>query len=70
MPCRPDPMASASSFVDCVPTIEAMIGRYKQVIGGGPRSRTDRRRATAVEVAVRALNRMLEFGRPSSIRIA
>ena len=50
--------------------VEAAIGRFKQVIGDGLRSRTDRRRATEVEVAVHALNRMLEFGRPISVRIA
>ena len=49
---------------------EATIGRFKQVIGDGLRSRTDRRRATEVDVAVHALNRMLEFGRPISVRIA
>ncbi len=49
---------------------EAAIGRFKQVIGDGLRSRTDRRRATEVDVAVHALNRMLEFGRPISVRIA
>ena len=49
---------------------EASIGRYKQVIGGGLRSRTDQRRATEVDVAVCALNRMLELGRPESVRIA
>ena len=49
---------------------EAMIGRYKRVIGDGLRSRTDRHRAREVGVAVRALNRMLEFGRPSSLRMA
>jgi hypothetical protein len=38
---------------------EAAIGRFKQVIGDGLRSRTDRRRATEVDVAVHALNRML-----------
>ena len=48
---------------------EAAIGRWKQVIGDGLRSRTDGRRATEVEVAVHALNRMLEFGRPSYVRI-
>ena len=31
---------------------EAAIGRFKQVIGDGLRSRTDRRRATEVDVAV------------------
>ena len=49
---------------------EAAIGRFKQVIGDGLRSRTDRRRATEVGVAVHALNRMLELGRPISVRIA
>jgi len=48
----------------------ATIGRFKQVIGDGLRSRTDRRRATEVDVAVHALNRMLELGRPISARIA
>jgi len=49
---------------------EAAIGRFKQVIGDGLRSRTDQRRATEVNVAVHALNRMLELGRPISVRIA
>ena len=49
---------------------EAAIGRFKQVIGDGLRSRTDRRRATEVDVAVHALNRMLELGRPISVRVA
>jgi len=49
---------------------EAAIGRFKQVIGDGLRSRTDRRRAAEVDVAVHALNRMLELGRPISVRIA
>jgi len=49
---------------------EAAIGRFKQVIGDGLRSRTDRRRATEVDVAVHALNRMLEMGRPISVRVA
>ena len=49
---------------------EAAIGRFKQVIGDGLRSRKDERRATEVNVAVHALNRMLELGRPISVRIA
>ncbi len=49
---------------------EAAIGRFKRVIGDGLRSRTDQRRATEVDVAVHALNRMLELGRPESVRIA
>ena len=50
--------------------VEATIGRFKQVIGDGLRSRTDQRQATEVDVAVHALNRMLELGRPESVRIA
>ena len=49
---------------------EAAIGRWKQVIGDGLRSRTDERRATEVAVAAHALNRMLELGRPNYVRIA
>ncbi len=49
---------------------EAAIVRFKQVIGDGLRSRTDRHRATEVDVAVHALNRMLELGHPISVRVA
>ena len=69
MPCRPDRMASASPFVDCVPTIEADISRWKRVIGDGLRSQTERRQATEVAVAAGALNRMLELGRPEYVRV-
>jgi len=50
--------------------VEALMSRFKRVIGDGLRSRTDRRRATEVDVAVHALNRMLALGRPISVRIA
>ena len=49
--------------------VEAAIGRWKQVIGDGLRSRRDERRTTEVDVAVHVLNRMLELGRPSYVRI-
>jgi len=49
---------------------EAAIGRFKQVIGDGLRSRADERRATEVNVAVHVLNRMLDLGSPISVRIA
>jgi hypothetical protein len=49
--------------------VEAAIGRYKQVIGDGLRSRKDACRATEVAVAAHALNRMLELGRPKYVRI-
>ena len=49
---------------------EAAIGQVE----AGDRRRaaraSDERRATEVEVAVHALNRMLELGRPSYVRIA
>ena len=46
---------------------ETAIGRFKQVIGDGLRSRTHDRRATEVDIAVHALNRMMEFGRPNYV---
>ena len=49
---------------------EAAISRYKRVIGDALRSRADRRRVTEVAIAARALNRMLELGRPESVRVA
>jgi len=48
---------------------EVAISSWKQVIGNGLRSRTDERRATEMRVA-HALNRMLELGRPSYVRVA
>ena len=62
-------MASASPFVDCVPTIEADISRWKRVIGNGLRSQTDGRQASEIAVAAGVLNRMLELGRPEYIRV-
>ena len=50
--------------------VESAISRLKRVIGDALRSRTDRRRATEVAIAIAALNRMLELGRPKSVRIA
>ncbi len=49
---------------------QATIGRFKRVIGNGLHSRTDQRQATEMNVAVMVLNRMLDFGRPTSVRIA
>jgi hypothetical protein len=49
---------------------ETAIGRWKRVIGDGLGSHTDERRATEVNVAVYVLNRMLELGRPTYVRIA
>src|SRR5215217_4424094 len=49
---------------------ETAISRYKRVIGDGLRAHTDERRATEMDVAVHVLNRMLELGRPTYVRIA
>lgn len=49
---------------------ETGISRFKQVIGDGLRSHTDERQVAEVGVAVHVLNRMLELGRPNSVRIA
>ncbi len=48
--------------------VEADVSRFKRVIGDALRSRTDRRRATEVAIAVSALNRMLDLGRPEYVR--
>jgi hypothetical protein len=50
--------------------VEANVSRWKRVIGDGLRSQTDRRQATEVAIAAKALNHMLELGRPKYIRIA
>ena len=48
--------------------VEADISRFERVIGDGLRSRTYRRRETEVAIAVDALNRRLELGRPEYVR--
>ena len=50
--------------------VEATMNRWKQVIGDELRAHTDERRATEVAITVHALNRMLELGRPSYVRVA
>jgi len=49
---------------------EAHIGRFKAVIGDSLRSRTAVSRDTEIAVAANALNKMLGFARPESVRIA
>jgi len=41
-----------------------------QVIGDGLRFHSDQARATEVAVAAQVLNRMLDLGRPNSVRVA
>jgi hypothetical protein len=49
--------------------VEAGNRCYKQIINDGPRWRTDQRRTTEVGLSVHVLNRMLELGRPDSVRV-
>jgi hypothetical protein len=49
---------------------EAHIGRFKAVIGDSLRSRTPSSRDAEIAIAANALNKMLGFGRPESVRIA
>ena len=52
------------------PRVEATMNRWKQVIGDALRAHTDERWATEVAVGVHALDRMLDLGRPSYVRVA
>jgi hypothetical protein len=50
--------------------VESDISRFKRVMGDALRSRTDGRQETEVAIAVDALNRMLDLGRPEYVRTA
>ena len=50
--------------------VEGQIGRWKRVIGDSLRFHTDEAQAAEVAIAVEVLNRMLDLGRPSSVRVA
>jgi hypothetical protein len=50
--------------------IEGLIGRWKQVLGEALRFHSDAAQATEVAVAAEVLNRMLDLGRPTSVRVA
>jgi hypothetical protein len=50
--------------------VEAQIGRFKQVIGDALRFHTDAAQTTEIAIAVQVLNRMLDLGRPKSVRVA
>ena len=52
------------------PEVAAATEDRKHVIGDELRAHTVERRATDMAVAVHALNRMLELGRPSYARVA
>ncbi|WP_170295902.1 hypothetical protein [Azospirillum brasilense] len=46
------------------------MARWKGVLGDTPRFHSDQAQATEVAVGVAALNRMLDLGRPESVRVA
>ena len=50
--------------------VESQIGRWKRVIGDALRFHTDEAQAAEVAIAVEVLNRMLDLGRPNSVRVA
>jgi hypothetical protein len=50
--------------------VEAAMSRYKRVIGDALRSSENSHRLCEVKIAVKALNRMLELGRPVCVRAA
>jgi hypothetical protein len=50
--------------------VEGQFARWKQVIGDGLRFHSDEARVTEVAIAAQVLNRMLDLGRPSSVRVA
>ena len=50
--------------------VEGQFARWKRVIGDGLRFHSDEARATEVAIAAQVLNRMLDLGRPNSVRVA
>jgi len=60
----------ASSRYNLRALVEAFFSRDKHVIGDGLRFQTDDRQQTEMAIAVLVLNRMLDLGRPDSVRIA
>ena len=50
--------------------VEGQIGRWKRVIGDALRFHTDEAQAAEVAITVEVLNRMLDLGRPNSVRVA
>jgi hypothetical protein len=50
--------------------VESQMARFKQVIGPALRFHTDEAQATEIAIAVEVLNRMLDLGRPNSVRVA
>jgi hypothetical protein len=52
------------------PACSAAVAGPLWVIGDGLRFHSDETRATEVAIAAQVLNRMLDLGRPDSVRVA
>ncbi|HYF85380.1 MAG TPA: IS5/IS1182 family transposase, partial [Azospirillum sp.] len=50
--------------------VESQMARWKGVLGGALRFHTNQAQATEVAIGVAVLNRMLDLGRPNSVRVA
>lgn len=50
--------------------VESQMARWKSIIGDALRFHTDEAQATEVAIAVEVLNRMIDLGRPNSVRVA
>ena len=50
--------------------VETAIGRYKHIIASTLRARSNDGQGGEVAIAVHALNRMIRFEKPISIRLA
>lgn len=50
--------------------VESQMARWKGVLGDALRFHSDAAQATEVAIAVDVLNRMLDLGRPNSLRTA
>jgi hypothetical protein len=50
--------------------VESQVGRWERVIGDSLRFHTDEAQVAEVAIAVGVLNRMLDLGRPNSVRVA
>ena len=49
--------------------VEGQIGRWKQVLGPALRFHSDAAQATEIAIGAAVLKRMLDLGRPNSIRV-
>lgn len=49
--------------------VESQMARWKRVLGEELRFRSDQAQATEVAIGVLVLNRMLDLGRPNSVRV-